>query len=167
MPQISEFDRTSYGPQRCAECENCGVERVAGAAFCHSCGKPVVQPTGGRRPPIPVTAGMRTNIVGALCYVAGLLTGIVFLSLNPYRQIQVVRFHAFQAIFLSVVWLLVHFALAGLLALVPWRLWPLIAVLSSFVSLSFAGVSVLLMYKAFRRERFKLPLIGDLAENQV
>ena len=167
MSSIPEFGRNSYGPQRCAECENCGVELLAGAAFCHGCGKRVVQTTGGCRPPIPVIAGMHANIVGALCYVAGPLTGFVFLILNPYRQIPFVRFHGFQAIFLSVAWILVHFALVGLLGLVPWRVWHLIAMLSTFVSLAFACVSLLMMYKALRKERFKLPLVGDLAENQV
>ena len=50
----------------------------------------------------PVASGMTDNVAGALCYVLGLVTGIVFLVLAPYNQNKFVRFHAFQSIFFHV-----------------------------------------------------------------
>ena len=47
---------------------------------------------------------MDTNVVGALTYLAGFVTGIVFLVLDPYKSNSFVRFHAFQSIFFNVAW---------------------------------------------------------------
>ena len=44
---------------------------------------------------------MDTNVVGALTYLAGFVTGIVFLVLDPYKSNSFVRFHAFQSIFFN------------------------------------------------------------------
>ena len=47
---------------------------------------------------------MTDNVASALCYLLGLITGIIFLVLTPYNRNPVVRFHAFQSIFLNVAW---------------------------------------------------------------
>jgi uncharacterized membrane protein len=36
---------------------------------------------------------MDTNVVAALTYLAGFLTGIIFLVLDPYKSNSFVRFH--------------------------------------------------------------------------
>ena len=48
--------------------------------------------------------GLTDNMAAALCYVLGLLTGIVFLVVAPYNQNRLIRFHAFQSIFLQNRW---------------------------------------------------------------
>jgi len=45
---------------------------------------------------------INTNLVGALTYLAGFVTGIVFLVLDPYKSNSFIRFHAFQSIFFNV-----------------------------------------------------------------
>jgi uncharacterized membrane protein len=144
-------------------CGNCGVEMIAGAAFCASCGRPVISADASTGA-VVTSSGLQANVAGALCYLAGFVTGIVFLVLEPYRHDRFVRFHAFQAIFLSVAWVILHFALGISMSLMPWTLWHFTAALSSLVSLAFLGLAFLLMYKAYSNERFKLPVIGDLAE---
>jgi len=149
------------------QCENCGVEMVVGAAFCASCGKPVSVAA-----PVPggtaaVSSGLQPNVAGALCYLAGFITGILFLVLEPYRRDQFVRFHAFQSIFFSLAWIVLRFALGMLLSLMPWTMWQLVASLTSLISLALLGVAIFLMYKAYSKERFKLPVLGDLAEKQA
>ncbi|UCH50751.1 MAG: hypothetical protein JSV54_06970, partial [Chloroflexota bacterium] len=42
------------------------------------------------------TTGLEPNIAGLLCYVAGWISGIVFLVLE--RKNQFIRFHAMQSI---------------------------------------------------------------------
>ncbi len=42
---------------------------------------------------------MDTNVVAALTYLVGFVTGILFLVLDPYKSNSFVRFHAFQSIF--------------------------------------------------------------------
>ncbi len=146
------------------QCRNCGIELVAGAAYCSSCGKPVLELKAASDTAVALASGMQANVAAALCYLAGFISAAVFLTLEPYRHNPFVRYHAFQAIFLSVAWILLHFALSGLIAIVPWTAWRLIATASSLVSLAAVTASILLIYKAWGHKRFKLPLIGDLAE---
>jgi uncharacterized membrane protein len=44
-------------------------------------------------------------VASALCYVPLLITGIIFLVLEPYNKKPVIRFHAFQSIFLGAVFI--------------------------------------------------------------
>ena len=158
-----------------AFCPNCGTQ-VAGT-FCQNCGTSMAggaTPSGGSTPgyapPQPLAAastGMSENVAGALCYLAGFITGIIFLVIAPYNQNKFVRFHAFQAIFghlaLVVLWILfliVNTMLAFLTHGLAFLLYPLVMI----------GVVVLwlyLMYSAYDNKRVKLPVIGDLAEKQA
>lgn len=148
-------------------CNQCGVEMVPGSAFCASCGQPaslVATEAGSTTVTAP---GMPANLAGALCYLAGFVTAIIFLALDAYRQDRFVRFHAFQSIFFSAAWIALYIALGILESLLPWTLLRLVAILSIFVSLAFFCVALWLMYRAYNKERFKLPILGDLAEKLV
>ena len=50
-------------------------------------------------------AGLQANAAGALAYLAGIITGILFLVIDPYKSDRFVRFHAFQSIFFNVAWI--------------------------------------------------------------
>jgi len=91
-----------------AFCASCGAE-VQGK-FCAKCGAPSGAPAAGAANPTPpgpsfapasapASAGMDENVAAALCYLLGVLTGILFLVLEPYNRNPVIRFHAFQSIF--------------------------------------------------------------------
>src|SRR5579875_457285 len=90
-----------------AFCTNCGTE-VAGG-FCPNCGMPVAgmanpgpgAGAGAAASAAPAQA-LGTNLASALCYLLGFITGIIFLVLSPYNQNKIIRFHAFQSIFLNV-----------------------------------------------------------------
>jgi uncharacterized membrane protein len=122
--------------------------------------------TPGYAPPQPLattSAGMTENVAGALCYLVGFITGIIFLVIAPYNQNKFIRFHAFQSIFLNVswiaVWILVSF-LAILTHGIGILLYPL-------VGLGFFVLWLYMMFSAFNNKRVKLPIIGDLAEKQA
>ncbi|MGQ9712349.1 MAG: DUF4870 domain-containing protein [Desulfotomaculales bacterium] len=51
-----------------------------------------------------------------------------------------------------------------LFPLVLWRLWTVFHLLNTLVWLASLVLWVLLMVKAYQGERFKLPLVGDVAE---
>ena len=101
--------------------------------------------------------GMQENIEGALCYLLGWLTGIIFYLLE--KDNEFVRFHARQSILtflplsiLSFIFSWIPFLgwiIAGLLWLLTLILW------------------LVLMIKAYQGERFKLPLTGAWAEKRV
>jgi uncharacterized membrane protein len=143
-------------------CANCGSE-VQGQ-FCASCGKRVDAPGG------PAAGGLTDNVAGLLCYPLGFITGIIFLAVAPYNRSRFVRFHAFQSIFLSIAWLavsIVHSILTSVAIRISSALFWLVGLLYSILSLGLLAVVILLMVKAYQGERFKLPIIGDLAEKQA
>ena len=150
------------------QCGNCGVEIVAGAAFCPSCGQPVPLAAG----PTAVTSqaastGLQPNMAGALCYLAGFVTGVVFLVLEPYRHDRFVRFHAFQSILLNVAWVVAFIGISIVTAILPGLLWSMSLMLHSLLSLVVFLLWLFLMYKAYQGASFKLPLIGEIAERQA
>jgi uncharacterized membrane protein len=150
------------------QCGNCGVEIVAGAGFCASCGKPARFAAGptALSSQAPST-GLQPNLAGALCYLAGFVTGIVFLVLEPYRHDRFIRFHAFQSIFLNVAWVVVFIGAGIVTAILPGMLRSMSLMLHSLLSLVVFLLWLFLMYKAYQGASFKLPLIGDMAERQA
>ena len=170
-----------------AFCPNCGAQ-VAGT-FCPNCGSQV---TGGGTgpaagtgpgtgagmgagsaytappPPIAQAPGLTTNVASALCYLFGLITGIIFLVIAPYNQNKTVRFHAFQAIFGSIAVIICSIVLAifiGIFITVT-HLWSL-AYLYRLYDLVIFILWLYMMYTAYTNKKVKLPLIGDLAEKQA
>jgi uncharacterized membrane protein len=104
------------------------------------------------------TTGLDANVAAALSYVLGFLTGIVFLVLE--KDSSFVRFHAMQS--------LIFFLGYAVVTSVLWAVaWPLMLLLALPLWIVVIVVWVVLIVKAFQGQRFKLPLIGDLAEQQV
>ena len=171
-----------------AFCANCGAE-VQGR-FCAKCGAPApaAGASAGAAPPPPPppaaspfpaaagpapaaqAAGLEENLACALCYVLTLLTGILFLVLAPYNQNRLIRFHAFQSIFLNIAWIAIYIVLSIVsvaLFSIPFLGAMLSIVLHLAAFLGFFILWLMLMYKAYNRERWVLPFIGPLAEKQA
>ena len=135
-----------------------------GAMTCASCGKPVGQAVGGGAAAAPATAttgGLTDNVAGLLAYVT-IIPAIVFLVVEPYKNNRYVRFHSFQSIFFGLACFALNIVLriVGLGTIIGLFLWPLLA-LAEF------AVWVVLVVKAYQGQRFKLPVIGDMAEKQA
>ncbi len=162
-----------------AFCAKCGASLSEGAVFCGACGSPVgaATPTGGvtSTPSAQSSAAfdkpIPSNGAAALAYLVGFITGIIFLVIEPYKRDSYVRFHAFQSIFLSVVYLAVFMlwgALSGTLAIVSLGfLWSLLLLIWALLRLAFFVLWLFMMYKAYKNERFMLPFIGPLAAKQA
>jgi len=97
------------------------------------------------------------NIIGALTYFLGFITGVIFLLVE--KKNSFVRFHAMQSIITFGGLFIVNIVLQA----VPF----LGQVVSSLLSLAGLIVWIVLMVKALQGEKFKLPFIGDLAEKYV
>ena len=106
------------------------------------------------------------NIAGALAYLS-FVPAIVFLVREPYNRNQFVRFHAVQCLLLWATGLLTAAALklaAMVLFIIPVA-GPLFAVLILALAGFAAFVSwLVLLVKALQGEMFKLPMLGDFAE---
>lgn len=97
--------------------------------------------------------GLKKTTAGALAYVLGPITGIVFLVIekDPF-----VRFHAMQSTVVFVAlfvlqWVfgitIVLFPLSALLGIVSFALW------------------LILIYKAWQGEEWEVPVLGKIAKN--
>lgn len=138
-------------------CSKCGAENPDGAKFCSKCGadlgvsvQPSVTPSEG-------DTGLSANTAGLLCYLAGWITGIIFLVIDKKRKF--VRFHAWQSIMTFGV-LTVASLILSPIPLIGLVLGPIIWVLS-FV------LWIILMVQAGTGKMWKLPLVGDWAEKQA
>ncbi|MBO8181980.1 MAG: DUF4870 domain-containing protein [Archaeoglobus sp.] len=103
------------------------------------------------------SVGLEENIEGALAYLLGFVTGIVFLLIE--KESQFVRFHAMQ----STVTFIVIFIVNVILGYIPFIGWAL----NSIVSLVALILWLLGMYKAYKGELYKFPIFGDIAESQL
>lgn len=165
-------------------CQSCGAGLAADTRFCQSCGSPTEV-----RAAVPVAVEssaavavmsssgetesktMDTNIVGALTYLAGFLTGIIFLVLDPYKANSFVRFHAFQSIFFNVAWIafwIIWMIVSAVLTPLTAGIFGLIALplMLLFMAAGF-GIWLFLMYQAYQQKLFKLPIVGEFAAKQA
>ena len=146
-------------------------------AFCGSCGAPVEgkfcakcgTPMGAAVPPPSATpgaaaAGMTDNAASALCYVLGLVTGILFLVLAPYNQNKTIRFHAFQSIFLNVGWIL--FWMVFNIVFAALHMFSLLF-LSPLIGLVFFVLWIYMIISAYQGKTVVLPVIGPIAQKQA
>ena len=108
-------------------------------------------------------SGLAPNIAAALSYLCGIVTGVIFFFIE--KDNREVRFHAMQSIILSIVSILFQI-LVRILAALP-VIGFLAAILSVVVSLGFFVLWILLMVKAYQGEHFKIPYLGDIAEQQM
>lgn len=95
------------------------------------------------------STGIEPKVAGLLCYLLGWVTGVIFLILE--KEDKFVRFHAVQSTITFGIVFIIYIIFFWLPLF--WILWLLAAILW-----------VVLMYKAYQGEKYKLPVIGDLAE---
>jgi len=103
-------------------------------------------------------SGLSDNAAGAIAYLT-IIPAIIFLLLEPYNRRPFVRFHSYQSIAFCVVALVMHLVL-GAIPVLGW-------IVGAFVSLAFFVLWLVTLFKASKGNWFKLPLIGDFAEQQA
>ncbi len=103
------------------------------------------------------TTGLEQNTAGLLCYLAGFVTGIIFIILE--KENRFVRFHAMQSIFISAA----LFALNIVLSFLPIIGWAISLLISPVAFILW----IVLMVKAYQGKWFKLPIVGNMAEKQL
>ncbi len=136
-------------------CPECGTVLAASDRFCAKCGRPVAAADPGM-----TAAGMPQNLAAALCYLLGVVTGVLFLVVDPYRRDPLIRFHAWQAIFLSLAWFVFWTGMVIVFRGLGFFLAPVF-------SLAFLVLWVYLMAKTYQGQKVVLPLIGQWAEQQA
>jgi uncharacterized membrane protein len=154
------------------QCPSCRQETTG--AFCNFCGATLAAATaGGGSASIPATsagAGLSPNAAAAISYLT-VIPSIIFLVLEPYKNMKLVKFHSIQNIALAVI-MTAAFILLGILSAILGMVIPVIGGLI-FLALDFAvGVLFFIAWliaviKASKGEFFKLPFIGAFAAKQA
>ena len=119
------------------------------------------QPAGSTGEPLPIPE----NIAGVVAYIT-LFPAIIFLLLAPFKRNRFVRFHSFQHLLLWAAGAGVAIAagvVGGILQLIPFMR-VLFLPLGGLLSLAWLFLWLLLVVKAYFHEMFKLPYIGDVAQ---
>jgi uncharacterized membrane protein len=175
------------------QCSVCHAEVGPGNAFCQQCGAPIsaapgaaegvgapppaysaVPPAYSNVPPAyaagaPATSsGLSDNAAAAIAYIT-FIPAVIFLVLEPYNRIPLVKFHSWQSIGLSVVAFALHAVitiLAAVLHVIP-GIFLLFTLLHLVVSLGIFVAWLIAILKASKGEWYKLPFIGDFAEKQA
>jgi uncharacterized membrane protein len=156
-------------------CPHCAARMPETAAFCPGCGQSMVIETGITETRITETraqgtvGAFRENIAGALAYIS-FVPAVVFLVLDPYNKNRFVRFHSVQCLLLwgATIALAIALKLASVVLFIIPVLGPLVVLLVSMVvGLAAVVIWFVLVIKAFQGEMFKLPMLGELAEQHA
>lgn len=158
-----------------ANCTNCGSSMLPGAAFCTACGTPTAAAPPPSAAPSPsasspaASGGLPPNVAGALAYFT-IIPPIIFLVVEPFNKDRFIRFHSFQSLFLAaamfvlMIGMMIVSFIIGMIpvvgTIVAILMWPL-------VSLAMFALVLYMMYQAYNEKKFKLPFIGNLAEQQA
>jgi uncharacterized membrane protein len=100
------------------------------------------------------STGLAENVAGALCYLLGWITGLIFLVLE--QQSGYVRYHAMQSV--------VVFGGIAVASLVLGLLSGIGLVLQQALALLSVILWILLMVKAWQGERYRLTWISDVVD---
>jgi uncharacterized membrane protein len=122
-------------------------------------------PAGGVVAVAATSEGLAENITGLLCYLAGWITGIVFLLIDKRPW---VRFHAAQSIAVFGGLTVVQIALSVMSSTIGGLVgFGLMSMLGLLVGLITFVLWVLLMVKAYKHETFRVPIAAGIADSIV
>jgi uncharacterized membrane protein len=142
-------------------CCQCGNQVAETDVYCRRCG--ARQPVPERGQPPRETLSPRTASV--LCYVPliGWIAAVGALASERFRQNRTVRFHAFQGLYLFVVYLIVEWVVGPFFRTLPGgALRP-----DKWLNLGLVAVWIFMMIKTSRDEVYSLPILGELAEKSA
>ena len=104
------------------------------------------------------STGLDANLAAALSYLVGFITGILFILVE--KENRFVRFHAMQSTLAFTGIVLIQL----LLKIVP-VLGPLVVF---FVVIPGSAILwLVLMFKAYQGQEYKLPMVGQMAADRV
>jgi uncharacterized membrane protein len=112
---------------------------------------------------VKTSLGLDENLEAALCYLFFWVSGLFFYFVEEKNKF--IRFHAMQSILVFLPLMILAWIFGGFfglfsygtglyfLAWISWIFWALVFV-----------VWLVLMVKAYQMQKYKLPIVGDIAE---
>jgi uncharacterized membrane protein len=141
-------------------CTQCGQQANSADAFCGQCGarqsagegQPNPRPSAPnlQNPPVhDPLAGLSARTATILCYVpaVGWIAAVIVLAARKFKDDHLIRFHAFQGLYLFAAWLVVDWV--------------------TMLHVVLLAVSIFMMIKASHNEAYVLPIIGELAQRSA
>lgn len=124
----------------------------------------------------PSSFGLSPNAAALVCYIWIPVTSVLVLVTE--KQNRLVRFHAFQSLFLGLAIFALSMVLSivvGVLMLVAGAVSPYLGIVVSLASLlvwmilaiAILGLWVMCLVKAYRGEAYKAPFVGKYAEKMA
>ncbi|MFH1101233.1 MAG: DUF4870 domain-containing protein [Methanobacteriota archaeon] len=126
---------------------------------------------------VKTSMNIEENVAGLLCYIGVWVTGLIFYFAE--KQNKIVRFHAMQSI-LTFLPLTIISWVVGWIGAPRWNYtpgyWgygdfspgiPALVYLSWILWVITVILWLVLMIKAYQGQKFKLPIIGDIAEKHA
>ena len=152
-------------------CTQCGHQGANADVYCASCGAP--QRPAGQNPeftrpagPVPdPLSGLTARTASILCYIptVGWIAAVIVLAARKFKGDHLVRFHAFQGLYLFAAWLAVNWIVRPLAMTLPSHIIRVDHILEALI----LGVSIFMMVKASHNEPYVLPIIGELAQRSA
>jgi uncharacterized membrane protein len=169
-----------------AFCGGCGAQLADGVAFCKQCGRPAAAaatppaapastgpvaaaPAAPQSAAASPTEGLQENVAGALCYLVGWVTGIIFLVIDKRRS---VKFHAAQSIVVFGGLSILYWIIASVFATtIYWGRafggWAFGFIVFRILEVIFPVAWIFLMWKAYQGQQFRVPVAADIADSLV
>lgn len=118
-----------------------------------------------------VAGGLDENVAGALTYFLGFVTGLIFYLIEEDNEF--VRFHAVQSMIVFGGLFVLSFAITFVqifFELIPYVGW-IFSLALGLVSMLLGPIAfvlwIVLLFKAYKGQRYALPGIGDMAEQYM
>jgi uncharacterized membrane protein len=165
-------------------CVQCGSQVRAEDPFCGACG--VRQGAGPAPPPPPGPQAaaskaadpvndwlkdLPTGKASLFCYIpfVGWIFAIVVLASARFHEDRKVRFHAFQGIYLFVLWLFTEWVFSPMVHGLGDIFFAsrLLSVGFHALQICIIGAWIFMLVKTSHGEDYRLPLLGELAEKSV
>jgi uncharacterized membrane protein len=119
------------------------------------------------------STGLDENVAALLSYIATWVSGLIFFLIE--KESRFVRFHAMQAILLGAsglvlglglyfVWVFGWLIFASISDVLGWLVGLVLGLLIFVFWIAFLIAFVMCLIKAYQKQYFKLPVIGNFAE---
>jgi uncharacterized membrane protein len=106
------------------------------------------------------STGLAPNVAGALSYLFGIITGVIFFVLE--KDNQFVRFHAMQSILVNATFIVLAIILS-IFSVIPILGWIVGLLGNMILGIVAIILWLVLMFKAFQGQEWEVPIIGKYA----
>jgi uncharacterized membrane protein len=143
-------------------CRNCGTRQPGSGAASGSGFRPAPAASPAMADPL---AGISPRAAAILCYIPtlGWIPAVIVLAAKRFKSDHIVRFHAFQGLYLFACWLGVRWVLRPLALTLPEHFIRVDHILEGIILF----VSIFMMVKAAHDQPYVLPIIGELAQRSA